>query len=210
MTRTRAAKGRCSSFGERALARVCGTVCLGAVATALFLGVAVVGCQRSTAPQATGVDMYDKEFATALWEAPSGKAANKKAEEMLNDIDDPARIRHLAKLCNELMHLPKGQEPDVDPVHPGNSRGARFYLAWEICVARLRDLGRVGNADAIRELWDMHTGPEHYDAGGGELIMTCIWQVGEPAIPFLQELVQQGNREAGEMIEAIQSGERWE
>ena len=173
----------------------------------LFLVFGVLGCQQqgmsTEGSIEPGPDIRTR-FSSVVTNASDWQEALAASRDFLASLDDAGQLLDLVLFCGTeaMRHESKGDQL-------GTEYFKRYDLAWTSCQYRLAELGRDGNADALRGLAHLLM-DEQYQSGQLSMIAGIISEVGEKAVPYLEEVTGPRAFIARDIIECINRGDlRW-
>lgn len=169
----------------------------------LFLVFGLFGCQQQGMSTEGSIEPgpdIRTSFSSVVTNASDCQNAVAAARSFLASLDDPGQILDLVLFCNTeaMRYESKGDQL-------GTEYSKRYDLAWTSCQYRLAQLGRDGNADALRGLAHLLM-DEQYQSGQLSMIAGIVSEVGEEAVPYLEEVTGPRAFIARDIIECIERG----
>jgi len=146
------------------------------------------------------------EMGARIEQAANADEAHAAATELLNDISDPVQLGYLFLYCDWKLYSTHWVPPNDEDVFGLHGRPAWYGYARSACLDRLSEMGRQGNDEAIRQLVFVLTEVNH-DAGFSLEIGQAFCLIGEPAIPFLEQVEGKHAKMAALIIDVIRKGE---
>jgi len=148
------------------------------------------------------------EFGALIEGAKDHEDAYTKTQQFLEDTTDPVQVGYLLLYCNWKAGTTHWREPhEADDFGP-RDRGEWYFNACGACLDRLTDLGKQGKTEAIRQFVFVLT-EVHHDAAFSEEIGQAFCLIGEPAIPFLDQIEGKHAEKAHFLIGMIVNGQTY-